>query len=309
MKSSIKKDTHKGEQPVRVLKHNLTTRLVERNEKYIESLQSSLKLNKAIGYHIANLPLIEKQLPCIDEDGTIQLHETFLSYTWIICYYFFILYEEGFAIPDNIKRGIAVHKAHNPQLLKEAEELFNYGKSLVVAFTPWDKEYFPNPEYFDDNTDEGWYITRTNDLFVEVLNFIIYHETAHAELEHIKKIKFENLTDEQRKPLELEADTRAIELILENFRNRNLTEIAIVVGLLVMLFSTPTLYGGNKHPNIDTRLENAIMLFKPAEDSPIWTMASLFMKVWDKQFNLGLKEEPAYDTYKDVFYDLLRQVN
>lgn len=308
MKASIKKETHFGEQPVRVLKHNLTTRLVVRNEKHIESLQSSLKLNKAIKYHIANLPLIEKQLPYIDEKGTIHLHETFLSYTWIICYYFFILHEEGFAIPDHINRGVAVHKAHNPQLIREAEELFNYGKSLVVAFTPWDKEFYPNPEFFDENTDEGWYITRTNDLFVEVLNFIIYHETAHAELEHIKKIKFENLTNEQRKPLELEADTRAIELILLNFRNRNLTELAIVVGLLAMLFIKPTLHGGKKHPNIDTRLENAILLFNPAEDSPIWTMASLFLKVWDKQFGLGLQEQPVYDTYKELFHDLLSQV-
>lgn len=308
MKISIKKDTHQGEQPVRVLKHNLTTRLVERNEKYIQSLQSSLKLNKAIQYNISNLPLIDDQIPCIDEKGTIHIHETFLSYTWIVCYYFLVLHEEGFAIPDNIMRGIPVHKAHNPQLVEVAEELFSYGKSLVVAFSHWDKENLPNPEYFDDNNDEGWYITRTNDLFVEVLNFILYHETAHAELEHIKKIKFENLTDAQRKPLELEADTRAIELILENFRNRNLTEIAIVVGLLVLLFSRPTLYGGKKHPNIDVRLENAIMLFKPAEDSPIWTIGSLFMKVWDKQFNLGLKHEPTYDTYKDLFYDLLGQV-
>jgi len=59
---------------------------------------------------------------------------------------------------------------------------------------------------------------------------------------------------------------------------------------------------------VDQRLENAISLFEPAEDSPIWTMLSLFLKVWDKQFNLNLKNQPIYDTYKELFYDLLNQV-
>ncbi|MBN9285594.1 MULTISPECIES: phage exclusion protein Lit family protein [unclassified Flavobacterium] len=308
MKNSIKKDVHTGTQPIRVLKHNLTTRLVERNQEYIKSLHSDFKLNKKINYHSANLPLIEGQLPFIDENGTINIHETFLSYTWIICYYFLVLHEEGFAIPDQIKRNISTHKLPNNQLLTEAEILFDYAKLLISVFEPWDIENNPNPEYYDEETEEGWYILRNNDLFVEVLNFILYHETAHAELEHIKKIKSQNLTYEERKPLEIEADSRAIELILNNCRNRNVLELAIIIGLASILFFKNNLNGGKKHPNVDQRLENAISLFEPAEDSPIWTMLSLFLKVWDKQFNLNLKNQPIYDTYKELFYDLLNQV-
>jgi Peptidase U49 len=308
MKKSIKKDTHTGNQPIRVLKHNLTTRLVERNEEYIKSLHSDFKLEKGIKYHIANLPLIERQMPFIDEDGIINLHETFLSYVWINCYYFFILHEEGFAIPDHIRRGAPVHKSQNIQLLKEAEELFNYGKSLIVGFVEWDKVNFPNPEYFDEETEEGWYILRTNDLFVEVLNFILYHETAHAELEHIKKIKSENLSDSEVKLLEIEADTRAVELIISNIRNRNMTELAIAIGLASMLFFKNTLGGGKRHPNLDQRIENAVTLLQPAEDSSIWPMLSLFLKAWDRQFQVGLKQKPIYDTYKDLFYDFLEQI-
>ena len=63
MKISIKKDTHIGNQPIRVLKHNLTSRLEERNEEYIKSLQSDFKLNKSIIYNIKDLPLNQKQLP------------------------------------------------------------------------------------------------------------------------------------------------------------------------------------------------------------------------------------------------------
>jgi hypothetical protein len=308
MKKSFKKNTHSGEQPIRVLKHNLTTRLVERNEEYIKALHSDFRLNKNIKYHIADLPLMNGQTPFIDQNGMINLHETYLSYVWIVCYYFLVLHEEGLAIPDQIKRNLPVAKSHTPELILKAKELFDYGKSLIRVFYSWDKENLPNPEFLDEKTDEGWYIQRTNDLYVETLNFILYHETAHAEFEHLKKITTEDLTDKERKSLEIEADTRAIELILSNGRNRNTSELAIIVGLASILFFSNNLDGGAKHPNIDMRLENAIKLFSPSDDSAIWSMLALFMKVWDEQFVLGLTNKTEYDTYKELFYDYLVQL-
>jgi len=239
----------------------------------------------------------------------INLHETYLSYVWIVCYYFFVLHEEGLAIPDCIKRNLPTPKPHNPELIPQARELFDYGKSLVKISSSWDKNYFPNPEYFDEQTDEGYYILRTNDLYVEAINFVLYHEIAHAEFEHIKKITIANLSNEERKLLELEADTRAIELILSTGRNRNVSELAIIVALASMLFFSNSLDGGKTHPNIDTRLENAIRIFNPLDDSSIWPFLALFFNGWGEQFSLGLKNKPIYNTYKELFYDLLSQIN
>jgi hypothetical protein len=308
MKKNIKKATHTGEQPIRVLKHNLTTRLVERNEEYIKKLHSDFKLDKSIKYHVADLPLVNEQTPFLDSNGIINLHETYLSYVWIVCYYFFVLHEEGLAIPNRIHRNLPVAKSHTPEIIPMAKELFDYGKSLIMVYYPWDKEYLPNPEFFDEETNEGWYILRTNDLYVEVLNFILYHETAHAEFEHIKKVVTEDLTNIEKKPLEIEADTRAIELILSNGRNRNVSELAIIVGLASMLFFSNSLDGGEEHPDIDKRLENAIKLFDPSDESAVWSMLALFMKTWDEQFKLGLTNKANYDTYKELFYDYLSQV-
>ncbi|MGE8433483.1 phage exclusion protein Lit family protein [Chryseobacterium joostei] len=308
MKISIKKDTHTGEQPIRVLKHNLTTRLVKRNEEYIKTLHSDFKLDKNIKYNIAFLPLVDKQCPYINNKGVINIHETYLSYVWIVCYYFYVLHEELLVIPEQYKRNLPIRKNQNLSLYNEAEELFNYGKSLIVAYSSWDKEYFPNPEYYDENTEQGWYILRTNDLFVEVLNFILYHETAHAELEHLKKISIGSLSNDDRKKLELEADTRAIELILSNKENQNSTEVSIIIGLASMLFFSNNLNGGKNHPNIDTRLENAISSIKPTNENPIWSMLVIFIKVWGQQFNLGIEEKTFYIDYKEMYYDLLSQV-
>lgn len=310
MKISVKKDTHIGEQPIRVLKHNLTTRLVERNEGLIEKLQSDLRLNKNIRYHITSRSLFERQTPYVEENGTINLHESYLSYVWIICYYFFVLHEEGFAIPECIKRGEPTPKPHNPELIKDAEKLFAYAKSLIRGYTLWDLEELPNPEYYDPQSPEGYYVERSNDLFVEVVNFILYHEIAHAELEHIKQINDHQLSNNEVKELELEADSRAIELVLESCRNARMSELAIIIGLASMIFFRDNLNGGSKHPDLDVRLQNAIKLINPPEDNSIWIILALFLKIWDKQFNIGLRESRTeFDTYKEVFYDLLNQIN
>lgn len=308
MKTSVKKDVHTGTQPISVLKHNLTTRLVERNEDYIAQLHSSIKLDKNIIYHIAELPLVDRQCPYIDEKGSINIHETYLSYIWIISYYFFVLHEEFLVIPDQEKRGVAKRKNQNLELCNEAEELFDYAKSLIIHYSDWDKENYPNPEYFDENTEQGWYILRTNDLFVEVLNFILYHEIAHAELEHIKKIKENSLSEEKRKELEIEADTRAIELILSNCRSKDSSELSIIIGIASILFFKNKLDGGKNHPAIDVRLNNAIKLFDPEVESPIWPTLTLFLMVWNKQFSLGIKENEDYKDYKELFYHLLSQI-
>lgn len=308
MKKSVRKNTHSGEQPIRVLKHNLTTRLVERNERYIKDLHSDFRLDKNIKYHITDLPLVKDQTPYIDNNGMINLHETYLSYVWIVCYYFFVIHEESLAIPDRIKRNLPVAKPHTPEIIPQAEKLFDYGKSLIWKFSSWDKENLPNPEFFDEETNEGWYILRTNDLYVEVINFILYHESAHAEFKHINKVTTEDLSDNEIKTLEIDADTRAIDLILSNNRNRNVSELAIIVGLASMLFFKNNLDGGAVHPNIDDRLENAITLFSPMDDSAIWSMLSMVLKVWGEQFDLGLIQKKDYNDYKELFYDFLTQL-
>jgi hypothetical protein len=307
MKSSIKKDIHNGTQPIRVLKHNLTTRLVERNTELINELQADFRLNGKIVYHIAELPIIEKQTPYIDDKGLINIHETYLSYIWSITFSMFVLYEESISIPDYIKRDKKPPKTQNLELIELTKELFDYSKSLVRVYSEWDKEYFPNPEYFDEETEEGWYILRTNDLYVEATNFILYHEIAHAELEHIKKITIEGLSNDDIKELELEADTRAIELMFLNFRNRNATEIAITIGLSSMLFMSSNLNGGKKHPNIDVRIENFISIIKPKDDSSLWAFLVLFVKLWDKQFSHNFTNKMEYNTYKELYYELIKQ--
>ncbi|MCF2218306.1 hypothetical protein H9Q08_03200 [Chryseobacterium sp. PS-8] len=307
MKESMKKETHVGLQPIRVLKHNLTARLENRSKDLIKLLQHNSKLNKYISYESFDEPLINGQKPYIDKDGIIHIHETFLSYLWIISFTMFVLYEEAVAIPDLIKRNIQPPKSQNVELIKLTEELFDYAKSLVRVFSKWDTEYFPNPEFFDRSSDEGFYIERNNDLYVEAMNFILFHEIAHAEFEHIKKKNVKRLNNEELKEMELEADSRAINLLLKEYRSKNLSDLSIIVGLASILFCGQNLSGGNKHPDIDIRLENALQIINPADDSPVWAFLVLFIKLWDKQFSHNFIENSEYDSFKAFYYELITQ--
>lgn len=307
MKKSVRKETHNGTQPIRVLKHNLTHRLVDRNESLITKLYAEKKLSENIVYHIAELPLVRRQLPYIDSNGCINIHETYLSYMWITSFVLFVLYEEGVVIPDQVKRNIVPRKNQDNSILEITKELFDYSKSLIRAFSKWDKDYFPNPEYFDEDTDIGWYIVRANDLYVEAINFILYHEIAHADLEHLKRIADEDLTLSDIKELELEADSKAIELLLLNCKTRKVSELSIIIALASMIFFDKTLDGGPKHPDVDLRLENAITKINLSEDSEIWPMLVLFVKLWDEQFSHNFIHGEVYDTFKELFYDLIIQ--
>lgn len=309
MKISVYKEgIHVGIQPIRTLKHNITHRLVERSEDFIKELYLDKRLAQFIKYHAKGSYLKDRQTPYIDENGVINIHETFLSYIWIISFTIFILYEEGIAIPDQIIKGLKPYKNQNPELIEIAKELFDYAKSLIVSYSPWDKDYFPNPEFYDSQTIEGWYIERTNDIYVETMNFILFHEIAHAENKHLRKKKEERLEGDELKKLELEADTRAIELILKGCRNQNVTEISILVGLASMLFCRRDLSGDNEHPNIDVRINNYLSIIKPANDSVIWGMLVVFLKLWDEQFSHNFVHGKIYNDFREMYYEISQQI-
>jgi hypothetical protein len=308
MKKSVLHKNHTGVQPIRVLKHNITHRLAERNEELIKSLHADLKLSKYIKYNSNNLSLKNKQTPFIDENGVINIHESFLSYIWIVSYTIFVLYEEGIVIPDQIFKGIKPSKNQNPALIELVKELFEYGKSLITSYFPWDKEYYPNPEFYDRHSDEGWYIERTNDLYVEIVNFILYHEIAHAEYQHLHQKNSGNLTSEEIKKMEIQADTRAIELLLNTYRSKVATEVAATIGLASMIFFTKDLRGDNEHPDVDERINNLISIIKPNKENVVWAFLVVFIKLWSEQFGHTVTHDKIYNDFSELYYELAAQL-
>lgn len=305
MKKSIKLTSHTGEQPIRVLKHNISHRFENLHGDFAKEIQKMInsgKLFPGIHYHITPRALTQKQMPFVDETGKVNIHETYMSYVWINCFSLFVMYEEGVAKPMQKKQGQANIQEVDVALLNITEELFQYGKSLIVAYSPWDKKYLPNPEEFSN--EEEFYVLRTNGLYMYAMTFILAHEYAHIELDHFNKKNQSSIEQE------IEADKRAIELLLNcrDDKNKKTVEYGLLMGFVSMLFLKNNVYGKNTHPDIDERIKTYLAILDAPSEEPIWGIATLAIKLWDNQFQLGFSYPTYVDDFKQFFYEMCSQI-
>lgn len=317
MKISIKSENHNGIQPIRVLQHNIISRFENTNSDFLKisrELVINKNLNPGISYYIYEEPILFKcehfksQTPCIDRNKKIAIHETYLSYLWIICYSMWVLYDEAVAKPMQNAQAGAIINVINTSRIHEAERLFEYAKSLIKVYTPWDKTNLPNPEEYSQ--EEEYYILRANGLFTYAINYILCHEFAHVEKEHIDAIMARKVPNIERKIFEKEADDRAIELMLagKDGNNDKSIELGILIGLSSMLFFRNSTYGGATHPDTDNRIKNLLEKLNPSFDQPIWGVAALFFKMWDNQFKFNFNWPIHVNDFKELFYNVLQQI-
>ena len=283
--------SHEGNQPIRVLQHNVTFQFETTNPTFVELTKTIIKekgLQPGISYYISDKAILETvdghiHTPFVDSNGKITIHETFLSYVWCICYSMLVLYEEGIAKAS--QNQVSKTMIYNIDIAKieKAQELFDYAKSLIVTFTKWDKRHLPNPEEYSQ--DDVFFIERANGLFIYAMNFILCHEFAHVENDHIEKAKSGQNTISHILNFEKEADERAMDLVLTGATEKTKlsAEIGVLIGLASMLFfkqksETTT------HPATDDRMHELIKRANPSNADAHWGIATLAFKLWDDQF-------------------------
>jgi len=314
-KRSYLSQNHQGIQPIRVLQYNLTTAFEKTNPSFLQEVMrviNSAGLQSGINYYVFEESIwfsntqFRSQTPHVDLVKKIALHETFLSYMWIICYSVWILYDETVAKPiQKLQQGENA-PVIDFEAATSADLLLTYGRSLFDFYTEWNKETLPNPEKY--STGEAFYIERTNSLFLFAINFILCHEYAHVEKGHIDSLSSATIDD--RKRFELEADARAIELVLKGRDGLNDTsiELGTLMGLGALLFFKKSTSGGLVHPDTDTRIKTYLETLQPPNTSPLWGIASLFFKLWDNQFKLQFTWPKAIFDFKELFYETLKQI-
>lgn len=223
----------KGKQPIRVL-HNVSLYFFQNTHPSF-----SKELNDAFtkdGFSkIIDIIYEEDAIktPYIRKvDKTIVLQETFLSYLWAIIHNVYTIYIYKIDYPRiNKKAGCEVYSI-DEDAIEKAEELFQYAKSLKVAYTKWDIKHLPNPEYYD--AAKRNFIEQPNVFYSESIKFILAHEYIHA----IKHIDVTNKKTQLE--MEIEADFEAIELlkkgIIPNSDHHLIVEGGIIFGVLSLLF-------------------------------------------------------------------------
>ncbi len=310
---------HPGLQPVRVLQHNVTARFEETNPQFAaltKQLMEAINFQPGIGYFISEGALVDldddghNHTPYIDEQHKIMVHETFLSYIWCMCYSLMVLYEEAVAKPSHNQVAQQMVQVPDQAAIDRAHELLAYGRSLIKMYTPWDMAALPNPQRY--NSDDVW-VERANGVFTYAMNFILCHEFAHAEKQHIDQLNGLRRTPEEvrqvRIAFEKEADQRAIELMLQGTTTATAASqySGILVGLCSMLFFSSTTTS-RVHPSTDDRINAFIETVNPEPASPLWGIATLAFRLWDGQFSKDLTWPKEVRDMKELYYLVKGQV-
>lgn len=289
--------TYGGDQPIRVLEHNIIHSLENTNPdfiKYSMDLRGNYNFSSDILYHISNLPVNGHTAFVGIEDNTIKIHlyETFASYVWGICYSLFVIHEETILSEINGSDSIKLQRAY---------DLFNYSLSLVESYSDWNKLTLPNPEYYMKVEED--YILKTNSLFCNAIRFVLCHEISHIENED-----FNRYTPIKSKIIEEEADYTAMEMIsLNATEDKNDRAYGSTIGVISMIFLSKEIYS-NTHPDIDKRISNIIEYYSPDDNNhKLWLLACMAITLWNGKYNLGHMIETG-STYKEAFFNTFQGI-
>lgn len=309
-----------GKQPVRVLHHMLLYMFQNTHSGFFEILAEYIrtgKINRELKFDFSEVPIRR-------DDGKLrtpkayldrkefELSETFLSYLWGCTYAIYVLYLETIDYPKmNRQNGRIVYLSKQDNI-DEAHALFAYAKSLVAIYSEWDKQELPNPEIYQ--AEDRNYVEQTNLFYTEAVKFIMCHEFTHL-TKHAEQFSKESSVEEILS-FEKEADNDAIELLKKgisyldddiSIARRLAVENGAICAVLSTFFLSPITVA-TKHPNAEDRLSNVLEKLELEEDHNGWGLACIGLQLWDEQFGISLKWDDDFQTFKQLYYDLIRQI-
>ncbi len=302
-----------GTQPVRVIHHMLIYMFKNTHDEFIKEILNEIELGKLdrellvnIGEEPIRMQNGKMRTPRVNiETRKIEIHETFLSFLWCCTYSVYVNYLEKVDFPAvNKSNGKTIHVI-SAENIKLADELFEYGKYLIVDFIPWDKKTLPNPEIYP--AENRTYVTQSNMLYTEAMKFILCHEFTHIKL-HVNQITG-NTQDSHFLNFEIEADNNAIDLMKKgiNILNQLAVENGIILAIISMFFFNAKTTGV-KHPNFEDRLTNALERLDLDDNIHAWGIACMGLQMWDSMFGLNFNwtEEPI--SYQEEYYKIVAQI-
>ncbi|HEU0076031.1 MAG TPA: phage exclusion protein Lit family protein, partial [Longimicrobiaceae bacterium] len=241
--------------------------------------------------------------------GQVVVSEVFMAYLWAVAYALLVIDQEGYRRPLITGRYAGEIDFTEP-VLAEARDLFFWAMGLRRAFSDW-PAHLPAPGRA--RVVEGIdYTGVTNGLFTDAAAYLLFHEYAHLVHDHwnvvgpirAKRGHGARITDEERetlKQLETEADVDAREALLvsEDPDGVHLSRgLAIVIAHAAALLAVvrPSGLQQGEHPDVDSRLVNAIYALTPDEVGQrdvFWTVASLACDLFLQANGLGMQAGPA----------------
>ncbi|HEX6036788.1 phage exclusion protein Lit family protein [Longimicrobium sp.] len=311
------KDIGHVETPVRLLSDNVLERFQNAQAhtlaRHLRNLAAG-KLIPAIGWDDRRMP---PKGPCADpESRQIVLQEVFLAYLWAVTYALLVIDQEAH------RRSIVEGRFEGEldftkPALAESWELFVWAMGLQREYSDW-PEQLPAPDR--PRVIEGIdYTGRANGIFMDAAAYLLFHEYAHLVDDHwsvmgpIRAKPDAEVSEEEceiLKQIETEADVEAREALLASDDPDSL-QLSRGVGIVIahaaslLIVPRPSKLRQIQHPDVDSRLVNAIYALTPEEVGPrdmLWTVASLACSLFLRAHGLTISQEPA-----ETAEDLLRR--
>jgi Peptidase U49 len=296
--------------PISALEHNVIHEFERRAKANAHDLKSSVTSGKVVPTLELMLDKIPPRGPCANlETREITIYESHLAYLWAFVYSSFVLFEEGIQKPMLAGAFNGRLELNNP-LLQRAAALQNWAIKFVRCYSEWSVDELPNPAKVE-SASEKFYVPKVNNLFLQAVNFLLFHEYGHLVLGHCADGGRDwTLAQEQ------DADNYATTFFIEPGtpeKERQVVGISIVLLLASCVFIPERISGlwQVKHPHLHDRIRNGISsLNLESEESKfyIYYLASVALQTYLLEKGVDCPQLEI-ETAEELFFEYLARID
>lgn len=254
-----------GNYPVRSLKYNIVSRFSNLSKEAQILMNTQIDwISNAIKYDY-NDDNQEMRTPLCIPDSiigkfVINFSERFVAYIWV-CVYYLLLQNEAKSQKLFLDK-VAPNEKVTDRMLKRADELLkwavNFGYGPSGAWPVGYPSSLPTPNLYDN---EIMYSLLANNLCINAMIFILYHEFGHAYRKDIKRITEDSIEQEQK------ADAFAIDLCLDPTadkvkREGMMLSILMAFDSLLFLVNDKSCLSSDTHPHPIERIRTVLDAFE-----------------------------------------------
>jgi hypothetical protein len=138
---------------------------------------------------------------------------------------------------------------------------------------------------------------------------VLMHEIAHVALNHTSRLGA-RISDDESIAQERAADKWAIErgfVGTDGATNPFTKQAGLVAGLCAMMLMSRSLHGVD-HPDIDERLADGVALLGLEENTAIWGIALLGLRLWEQVYQQNLDWHAPTGSPKEYFFEIMAEL-
>lgn len=247
--------------------------------------------------------------PFADLDSReISLYESHLAFLWAFIYSSFVIYEEGVQKP--LLEGSFEGKINfEDPLMRRALELQKWAIQFAHSFSEWDRSSLPNPDHVYEN--ERFYVERVNNIFLQAVSFLIFHEYGHLVLNHDANAGSEWILEQEK-----DAETFAASFFVDEQsteKERRVLGVSIVLLYASNIFLPERISGlwQINHPHLHDRIRNGIGFLNLQDDESkfyIYYLATISLQTYLSTKDVHF-EKRELETAEDLFFEYLDRID